>query len=328
MIRNNVFNSWIKRPVSVLDFYVGGADHSTSTSSSALNPWFITGFIDGEGCFSITIFKSNTHKMGWQVKLEFKLNLHEKDKALLEQLQNYFSVGQIFKQGSEQIRFIVQSVKDLGAVINHFDQFPLLTKKFADYKLFKEAYNLIINQEHLTIDGLNKIIAIKASMNLGLSEEIKIAFPNIIPTVRPLVKNPEIRSPNWLAGFAAAEGCFYVKIQKSKTKLGEAVSLRFQLTQHSRDEELMRSLIDYLDCGKVYDNKEVFTYEVVKFSDIKEKILPFFKKSPIVGVKAIDLEDFCKVVELMQNKAHLTEAGLNEIRKIKAGMNRGRKVSS
>jgi hypothetical protein len=72
----------------------------------------------------------------------------------------------------------------------------LLTKKFADYKLFKEAYNLIINQEHLTIDGLNKIIAIKASMNLGLSEEIKIAFPNIIPTVRPLVKNPEIRSPN------------------------------------------------------------------------------------------------------------------------------------
>ena len=54
----------------------------------------------------------------------------------------------------------------------------------------------------------------------------------------------------------------------------------------------------------------------------------FFKKSPIVGVKAIDLEDFCKAVELMQNKVHLTEAGLNEIRKIKAGMNRGRKVSS
>ena len=81
----------------------------TSTSFPALNPWFITGFIDGEGCFSITIFKSNTHKTGWQVKLEFKLNLHEKDKALLEQLQNYFSVGQIFKQGPEKIRFIVQS---------------------------------------------------------------------------------------------------------------------------------------------------------------------------------------------------------------------------
>lgn len=110
------------------------------------DPWFITGFIDGEGCFSITIFKSNTHKIGWQIKLEFKLNLHEKDKALLEQLQNYFSAGQIFKQGPEKIRFIVQSVKDLAAVINHFDQFSLLTKKFADYKLFKEAYNLIINQ--------------------------------------------------------------------------------------------------------------------------------------------------------------------------------------
>jgi len=269
--------SWINRPETNSTY--AKLIH-TSTSSPALNPWFITGFIDGEGCFSITIFKSNTHKTGWQIKLEFKLNLHEKDKALLEQLQNYFSVGQIFKQGPENIRFIVQSVKDLGAVINHFDQFPLLTKKFADYKLFKEAYNLIINQEHLTIDGLNKIIAIKASMNLGLSEEIQIAFPNIIPTVRPLVKNPEIRSPNWLAGFAAAEGCFYVKIQKSKTKLGEAVALRFQLTQHSRDEELMRSLIDYLDCGKVYENKEVFTYEVgwKGFQLIlKRKFFPFLK---------------------------------------------------
>lgn len=90
----------------------------------------------------------------------------------------------------------------------------------------------------------------------------------------------------------------------------------------------MRSLIDYLDCGKVYKNQEVFVYEVVKFSDIKEKIIPLFKKSPIAGVKAKDLEDFCKVVELMQNKAHLTEEGLNKIRKIKAGMNRGRKESS
>ena len=35
--------------------------------------------------------------------------------------------------------------------------------------------------EHLTIEGLQKIVAIKASMNRGLSDKLKQAFPNIIP---------------------------------------------------------------------------------------------------------------------------------------------------
>ena len=55
-----------------------------------------------------------------------------------------------------------------------------------------------------------------------------------------------------------------------------------------------------------------------------DKIIPFFEKYPIKGVKALDYADFCKVAELMKNKAHLTEHGLEEIRKIKSGMNRGR----
>jgi hypothetical protein len=38
----------------------------------------------------------------------------------------------------------------------------------------------------------------------------------------------------------------------------------------------------------------------------------------------LDYEDFCKVAELMKNKAHLTQEGLNQILKIKDGMNKGR----
>ena len=44
-----------------------------------------------------------------------------------------------------------------------------------------------------------------------------------------------------------------------------------------------------------------------------------------MGKKILDFEEFCKVAELMQNKAHLTQSGLEEIRIIKAGMNTGRK---
>jgi hypothetical protein len=54
---------------------------------------------------------------------------------------------------------------------------------------------LIKNKEHLTTEGLHKIVAIKASMNNSLSDELKAAFPDITPVARPLVHNQEI-NPN------------------------------------------------------------------------------------------------------------------------------------
>jgi len=50
-------------------------------------------------------------------------------------------------------------------------------------------------KEHLTIEGLHKIVAIKASINLGLSNDLKTAFPGIIPIKRPLIQNQKILDP-------------------------------------------------------------------------------------------------------------------------------------
>jgi hypothetical protein len=72
----------------------------------------------------------------------------------------------------------------------------LLTQKQADFELLKQAFVLVQNKEHLTPEGLEKIIAIKASINNGLSEELKVNFPNIIPVDRPIVSNTVERDPN------------------------------------------------------------------------------------------------------------------------------------
>jgi hypothetical protein len=64
-------------------------------------------------------------------------------------------------------------------IIDHFDKYPLITKKLADYNLFKSAYSIIINKEHLTKEGLYKLVSIKGSLNLGLSSELKSAFPDV-----------------------------------------------------------------------------------------------------------------------------------------------------
>ena len=60
-------------------------------------------------------------------------------------------------------------------------------------------------------------------------------------------------------------------------------------------------------------------------TDITLNILPFFAKYPLHGSKYADYTDFCKVAKLMESKAHLTVEGLEEINRIKSGMNRGRR---
>ena len=97
--------------------------------------------------------------------------------------------------------------------------------------------------------------------------------------------------------------------------------LTFQLTQHIRDEPLIRRLADYLGCGRIYKNREGIYLDITKFKDITFKIIPLLKNYPILGNKSLDFNDFCKVADLMNNKAHLTYDGINEIRKIKSGMN-------
>jgi len=56
-------------------------------------------------------------------------------------------------------------VKDLARIIDHFEKYPLITQKRADYEIFKQVFYLIYRKEHLTLPGLQEIVAIKASMN-------------------------------------------------------------------------------------------------------------------------------------------------------------------
>lgn len=88
----------------------------------------------------------------------------------------------------------------------------------------------------------------------------------------------------------------------------------------------MKSLISYFDCGQYYphSNPDAGDFVVEKYPDLIGKIVPFFVKYPIVGVKALDFADFSKVAQIMKQGRHLTEEGIEEIRLIKNGMNRGR----
>lgn len=151
---------------------------------------------------------------------------------------------------------------------------------------------------------------------------LKASFPNMIPTVRPEVKCLEINDIHWLLGFVEGEGCFLVVMQESKSKkVSSNVGLRFTITQHNRDLELMQNLSKYLGCGKCYLSRHEVNFVISSFSDIKDQIIPMFDKHPLLGNKKKDFNDFKKVAHLMESKHHLTEQGIKDIALIKSKMN-------
>jgi hypothetical protein len=119
--------------------------------------------------------------------------LHIRDKDLLLQIKSFFNeTGSIYTMNKNKA--LLYQVRNLGeitkAIIPHFEKYPLITKKQSDFLLFKEIVKLMDKGEHLTVDGLTKIINLKASLNKGLSNELKLFFPKVIAITRPKIDLP------------------------------------------------------------------------------------------------------------------------------------------
>jgi hypothetical protein len=83
----------------------------------------------------------------------------------------------------------------INIIIPHFNNYPLITKKHSDFIIFKKIIKLINKGQHLNKDGLIKIVNLKSSLNKGLSDELKINFPNLIKIERSKVNIPTDINP-------------------------------------------------------------------------------------------------------------------------------------
>nr|QDG01237.1 hypothetical protein [Scytalidium sp.] len=112
--------------------------------------------------------------------------------------------------------------------------------------------------EHLTAESLQKLINIRASLNKGLTPLLAEAFPNSVAVSRPLLPvNKSKLDLQWVAGFTSGDGCFKVSVRESKLyKAGSRVALIFIVTQHIRDELLLKSLVNFFKCGQTYSYKD------------------------------------------------------------------------
>lgn len=102
--------------------------------------------------------------------------------------------------------------------------------------------------------------------------------------------------------------------------------MRFIISQHFRDLELLKTFIQYLKCGIISEkNKQYLEFRVSSKNDLNNKIISFFNEYKLQGTKYLDFKDFSTVVSLMVKDLHLKNEGLLEIRNIKSKMNTNRK---
>ena len=131
----------------------------------------------------------------------------------------------------------------------------------------------------------------------------------------------------WIVGFTDGEGCFHISLNRlPKMSLGWQVLPEFRIVQHEKDEELLHEIRNYFGFGNVRVNRTDHhgTRKEFKVRGLENlnKIVNFFKKYPLRTSKKKDFELFSMVIQMMNDKEHLTKEGLDEIAKLVGEMNR------
>lgn len=128
---------------------------------------YVTGFVDGEGCFSVSFSIREKMKMGLEVRPSFAVSQHKRNKEIILVLQRFFGCGGVrFCKRDQNFKFEVRSTTDLiEKVIPHFEKYPLQTSKESDFLAFKEVCRLIRTNHHLSLEGMKKVVELSERIN-------------------------------------------------------------------------------------------------------------------------------------------------------------------
>lgn len=130
-----------------------------------LNPDWVVGFVDGAGCFYVGINPHPEMTLGYQVLPEFRVVQHERDIQVLYALKRFFRCGVVRRDQEDRYELRIRKLSCLQEVVTFFERHPLKTKKNADFKKFARIVRWMSEGQHLTPEGLIKIIEIVLSMN-------------------------------------------------------------------------------------------------------------------------------------------------------------------
>ena len=130
-------------------------------------PSYISGYVDGEGCFTISFSRRAKMRGGWEVRPSFSVSQNVDRGEVLHRMVEFFGCGGIRPDRSDRtIKFEVRSIEDLMVkVIPHFRQYPLQSSKQGDVERFAAVCELVQRKAHLTPNGFHEIVELAVAMN-------------------------------------------------------------------------------------------------------------------------------------------------------------------
>jgi hypothetical protein len=150
--------------------------------------YYLSGFVDGEGSFNVSMRKRDDHTLGWQIVLSF--NVSQRDITVLSLLKRHLGCGRLQERSDGVWYYIVSNPQAIEKrVIPFFEQFNFLSSsKKTNFSLFRKISLLMVEGRHLTEEGMQEILLLREQLNKGRGRKRKYSLKDY---QRSLSENPQ-----------------------------------------------------------------------------------------------------------------------------------------
>lgn len=130
---------------------------------------YVSGYVDGEGCFCVSMRPQERIQVGWEVRPSFSVSQNDDRSEVIRMLPEVFGCGTIRPDRSDRtVKYEVRSLRHLVTnVIPFFERHPLLSSKQRDFEVFSRVCGLMTVGAHLTPVGILSIADLVSGMNPG-----------------------------------------------------------------------------------------------------------------------------------------------------------------
>ena len=141
--------------------------HAGPWSSREFLSAYISGYTDGEGCFTVSIAPRAKLRVGWEVRPSFSVSQNGDRAEVLYAIQAYFGCGSIRPDRSDKtLKWEVRRLEDLlVSIIPHFERWPLMSGKQRDFERFAAVCRSMAGGGHRSREGLRRIVELAREMN-------------------------------------------------------------------------------------------------------------------------------------------------------------------
>ena len=136
-------------------------------ATKSLDPWFVTGLAEGEGCFTVSFSLRRKLRLGIETRPSFSISLNERDLPLIQAIHGFFGCGAVrYSRADRTYKYESRSVRDLMSnVISHFERYPLQGTKANDFNIFIDICRQVRSNLHMNRESLKEIIENAYRMN-------------------------------------------------------------------------------------------------------------------------------------------------------------------